>query len=63
MGLFGWLGNRRSYLSRIKNLQGKRKDYVLRLPQLIKSFNPSLIEGFFLSLSAVGMAYGEDLCS
>ena len=38
------------------------KDDVLRLPQLGRSINPSSIERFFPSLSAVGTTYGEDLC-
>ena len=62
MGLFDWLGNRRSCLFLIRNLQGKRKDDVLRLPQHRRSINPSLIEGFFPSLNAVGAAHGGDLC-
>ena len=61
MGLFGWLGNWRSCLFLIGNLQGKRKDDVLRLPLLGRSINPSSIEGFFPSLSAVGTTYGGDL--
>ena len=62
LGLFGWQGNKRSCLFLIRNLQGKRKDDVLRLPQLRRSINPSLIEGFFPSLSAVGIAHGGDFC-
>ena len=62
MGLFGWLRNWRSCLFLIWNLKGRRKDDVLKLPQLGRSINPSSIEGFFPSLSAVGTTYGEDLC-
>ena len=62
MDLFGWLGNWRSCFFLIGNLQGKRKDDVLRQPLLGRSINPNSIEGFFLSLSAVGTTYGEDLC-
>ena len=62
MGLFDWLGSRRGYLFLAGDLQGWRKDNVLRLSQLRRSFNPSSVEGFFLGLSAVSLAYSEDLC-
>ena len=63
LGFFDRLGSRRGYLSLARDLQGWRKNNVFRLPQLRRSFNPSLIESFFLGLSAVSMAHGGDLCS
>ena len=39
-----------------------REEDVLWPPQLGRSINPSSIEGFFPSLSAIGTAYGRDLC-
>ena len=63
MGLFDWLGSKRGYLFLARDLQGKRKDNVFRLPQLRRSFNPSSVKGFFPSLSTVSTAHGGDLCS
>ena len=63
MGLFDWLGSRKGYLFLAGDLQGWRKDNVLRLPQLRRSFNPSLVEGFFPGLNAVSTTHGGDLCS
>ena len=63
LGLFDWLGSRRGYLFLAGDLQGWRKDNVLRLPQLKRSFNPSSVEGFFPGLNAVSIAHSGDLCS
>ena len=63
LGFFDRLGSRRGYLFLARDLQGWRKDDVFRLPQLRKSFNPSLIESFFPDLSVVSTERGEDLCS
>ena len=63
LGLFDWMGRRRGYLFLARDLQGWRKDNVLRLPQLRRSFNPSAVEGFFLGLNVVSMAHNGDLRS
>ena len=63
MGFFDRLGSRRGYLFLAMDLQGWRKDNVFRLPQLRRSFNPSLIESFFPGLSVVSTTHGGDLCS
>ena len=62
-GFFDWLGRNKGYLYLLRDLQGWRKDDSFRFPQLRRSFNPSLIESFFLSLSAVSLAHRGDLCS
>ena len=62
LGFFDWLGSRRGYLFLARDLQVLRKDDVFRFPQLRRSFNPSLIESFFPSLSAVSPAHRGDLC-
>ena len=41
---------------------GWREEDIFWLSQLRKSLNPSSVEGFFLSLSTVGLAYGGNLC-
>ena len=62
-GFFGRLERKRDYLCLLRDLQGLRKDYPFRFPQLRRSFNPSLIESFFPSLSTVNPAHRGDLYS
>ena len=63
LGFFDWLRNRRGYLFLAMDLQGWRKDDIFKFPQFKRSFNPSLIESLFPSLSTASTAYGGDLCS
>ena len=62
-GFLDRLESRRGFLCLTEDLQGWRKDDSFRFPQFGKSFNPSLIESFFLSLSAVSPAHRRDLYS
>ena len=62
-GFFDRLGSKRGYLFLTRDLQGWRKGDIFRFSQLRRSFNPSLIESFFPSLSTISMAHSGDLCS
>ena len=62
LGIFGWLGDWKGCFLLVRNSYGRREKDILWPPQLGRSINPSSIEGFFLGLSAVGTAYGRDLC-
>ena len=66
MGFLGWLGNCGNYFlligSKAWSSYGWREEDVFWPSQLERSLNPSSVEGFFPSLSVVGLAYGEDLC-
>ena len=48
--------------SKAWNSYGWREKYIFRPSQLGRSLNPSSVEGFFPSLSAVGLTYDGDLC-
>ena len=71
-GFLDRLRSKRGFLDRLRSKrgclclgedpQGWRKDDSFGFPHLRRSFNPSLIESFFLSLSAVSPAHRGDLC-
>ena len=66
LGFLDQLGNCGNYFlligSKAWSSYGWREEDVFRPSQLGRSLNPSSVEGFFPSLSAVGSAYGGDLC-
>ena len=66
MGFLGWLDNCGNYFlligSKAWSLYGWREEDIFRPSQFRRSLNPSSVKGFFSSLSAVGSAYGGDLC-
>ena len=62
LGIFGWLGDWRGCFFLIGNSYDRREEDILWPPQLGRSINLSLIEGFFPGLSAVRTTYGGDLC-
>ena len=66
LGFLGWLDNCGNYFlligSKAWSLYGWREEDIFRPSQFRRSLNPSSVKGFFSSLSAVGSAYGGDLC-
>ena len=67
MGFLGWLSNRTSHFLFIGRKAwgsyGWREKDIFWPSQLRRSLNPSSVEGFFLSLRTIGLAYGGDLYS